>query len=90
MLGKVADKTRSPDRWGQRPVTEIDCPLDKRCLVLNHRHIEDLILFDTKAFKDITDFVNGQPKRFAGFNILQFTKTAIFNRTTMQKKLLVQ
>ena len=32
------------------------------------------------------DFVNGQPKRFAGFNILEFTKNPIYNATTLQKE----
>jgi len=60
-------------------------PYDKRFLVLDPRHTEDLILFDLKAFKDITDFSNGIPKRFAGFNILEFTDNPVYNPTTMQK-----
>lgn len=63
----------------------LDIPFDKRYLTLEPNHVEDLILFDLKAFKDITDFTDGQPKKFAGFNILQFTKTAKYNTTTMQK-----
>lgn len=61
-------------------------PFDGRFLVLCPRHIEDLILEDTKAFKDITDLQAGQPKRFAGFSILQTTQTATYNRTTGLKK----
>lgn len=64
---------------------EYDYPMDKRVLVLHPKHVEDLMLFDLKSFKDITDFKNGQPKRFAGFNVLQFTKTPIYNATTLQK-----
>lgn len=60
-------------------------PNDKRFLVLDPRHTEDLILFDLKAFKDITDFSNGLPKRFAGFNILEFTDNPVYNPTTMKK-----
>lgn len=64
----------------------IDIPLEDRYLVLHPKHISDLILEDLKAFKDITDIVNGQPKRFAGFNILQFSRPATYNLTTKQKK----
>lgn len=64
----------------------VDIPLEDRYLVLHPSHLNDLILEDTKAFKDITDIVNGLPKRFAGFNILQFSRPAIYNHTTMVKK----
>ena len=64
----------------------VDVPLEDRYLVLHPSHLKDLILMDVKAFKDITDIVNGQPKRFAGFGILQFSKPAIYNIETMEKK----
>lgn len=64
----------------------MNIPADKRYLVLEPRHLEDLILFDLKSFKDITDFVDGKPKRFAGFNILEFTENAVYNSTTFEKK----
>lgn len=64
----------------------LNIPADKRFLVLEPRHLEDLILFDLKAFKDITDFVDGKPKRFAGFNILEFTENAVYDSTTFEKK----
>ena len=64
----------------------MDVPVDKRFLVLDPRHTEDLILYDLKAFKDITDFVNGIPNRFAGFNILEFTKNPVFDNATGVKK----
>lgn len=64
----------------------LNIPFDMRYLVLDPNHLEDLILFDLKAFKDITDFVNGKPKRFAGFNILEFTQTPKYNATTLVKK----
>lgn len=70
----------------KRRFDDVDYPTDKRFLVLAPRHLEDLILLDTKSFKDITDFANGEPKRFAGFNILSFSKNPAYNRTTMQKK----
>lgn len=62
-----------------------DYPKDKRFLVLEPRHTEDLILLDTKSFKDITDFTDGQPKRFAGFNMLEFTKNPMYDAETNVK-----
>ena len=44
-----------------------------------------LILHDLKSFKDITDFVNGVPKRFSGFNVLEFSKNPEYDATTMEK-----
>jgi hypothetical protein len=70
----------------KRSFDVINVPVDSRYLVLDPRHTEDLILYDLKAFKDITDFVNGTPKRFAGFNVLEFTKNPIFDNTTGIKK----
>ena len=32
------------------------------------------------------DVVNGEPKRFAGFGMLQFSKPAIYDFSTMKKK----
>jgi len=61
-------------------------PLENRYLVLHPSHVTDLIRFDVKAFKDITDIVNGQPKRFAGFGILQFSKMPYYDATTMEKQ----
>lgn len=63
----------------------LEVPFENRYLVLDPNHVEDLILYDLKAFKDITDFKDGQPNRFAGFNILQYTRTAKFDFTTRQK-----
>lgn len=62
-----------------------DIPLEDRYLVLNPSHVTDLILLDTKSFKDIGDIVNGAPKRLAGFNILQFSKTAYYDNTGKKK-----
>ncbi|GAB6123533.1 hypothetical protein [Dysgonomonas termitidis] len=60
-------------------------PLENRFLVLNPAHLTDLISFDIKAFKSITDFVNGQPNRFAGFGMLQFSKTAYYDSDLKKK-----
>jgi hypothetical protein len=69
----------------KRRFDSLDIPLDKRYLILDPRHTEDLILQDMKLFKDITDFVNGKPRRFAGFNILEFTRNPRYNSDTLQK-----
>lgn len=65
---------------------KVDIPYENRYLVLHPSHLSDLILLDVKSFKDITDLKNGEPKRFAGFNILQFSKPAIYNSSTLEKK----
>lgn len=56
-----------------------------RYLVLCSEHLTDLMEFDLKAFKDITDIVNGQPKKFASFNILKYGETPRYNPTTLAK-----
>lgn len=61
-------------------------PLENRYLVLHPSHVTDLIRFDVKAFKDINDIVNGQPKRLAGFGVLQFSKMPYYDATTLEKK----
>lgn len=70
----------------KRKYDTLKIPVDKRFLVLEPRHLEDLIVEDLKAFKDITDIVNGKPKRFAGFNILEYGENATYNATTKVKK----
>ena len=62
-----------------------DFPLEGRFLVLHPSHLTDLMKYDLKAFKEMTDIVNGQPKIFAGFGILQFPKNAFFNVNTLAK-----
>lgn len=63
----------------------MDVPLEMRYLVLNPQHVSDLILFDTKAFKDIVDLVDGKPRRFAGFNMLQTSVTPTYNAADLKK-----
>lgn len=70
----------------KRRFDELDINPEKRILVLHPAHLEDLILYDLKAFKDLTEWKNGQPSKFAGFNVLQFTKNPTFDLATMQKK----
>lgn len=64
---------------------DANIPLEGRILVLNPRHLSDLILCDVKAFKDITDIVNGEPRRFAGFSILQTSITPFYDSVSLQK-----
>lgn len=60
-------------------------PFEDRFLILNPSHLSDLILFDVKAFKDLTDIVEGIPKRFAGFSILQTSATPRYNAISLEK-----
>lgn len=62
-----------------------EVPLEERYLVLHPSHVTDLISLDTKGFKDITDLVNGQPKRFAGFGILQFSRMPLYDLASLEK-----
>ncbi len=64
---------------------DANIPLEGRFLVLNPKHVSDLILFDVKAFKNLTDITDGQPNRFAGFNILQTSITPRYNLSTNKK-----
>lgn len=70
----------------KRNFDDLDINPDVRNLVLCPAHLEDLILYDLKAFKDLTEFKDGKPSRFAGFNILEFSKNPTYNASTMQKK----
>lgn len=65
---------------------DLDIDHEKRYLVLHQNHLNDLIRYDLKAFKDLTNFRDGQPNTFAGFNMLLYTKNAYYNATTLQKR----
>lgn len=60
-------------------------PLEERFMVLHPSHLTDLILFDVKAFKSITDFINGEPNRLAGFGMLQFSQMAHYDSSLKKK-----
>lgn len=47
-------------------------PLDDRYIVLHPKHVTDLLLEDIKTFKELTDFKEGEPNRFAGFGIYEY------------------
>lgn len=53
----------------------VDIPLEDRFLVLAPEHVTDLLLADIKLFKDLTNLKDGKPFNFAGFSVLQFSKT---------------
>ena len=50
-----------------------EIPLDRRFLVLHPKHVSDLLLEDLKLYKDITNIVDGEPLRFAGFGCFAFS-----------------
>lgn len=47
-------------------------PAEGRYLVLNPHHVTDLLREDLKMFKDLTEIIDGEPKRFAGFGVYTF------------------
>lgn len=61
-------------------------PLENRYLVLHPYHVTDLLRLDIKVFKDLMDVVNGVPKKFAGFGMLQFQSTPTYDFATLEKK----
>lgn len=54
-------------------------PLEERYIVLHPKHVTDLLMEDIKTFKELTDFKNGEPNRFAGFGIYEFPFMPTFN-----------
>jgi len=63
----------------------MEIPVEERYLVLHPSHVTDLIRLDVKGFKNLTDIVDGQPNRFAGFGVLQFSRMPVYNLDTMEK-----
>lgn len=61
-------------------------PLENRYLVLHPSHVTDLLRLDVKVFKDLMDVVNGVPKKFAGFGMLQFQLPPVYDFSTLEKK----
>lgn len=59
---------------------ECDIPLEDRFLVLDPKHVSDLLLEDLKIFKNLTNLQDGKPFNFAGFNMLQFSKTPRYTK----------
>ena len=59
---------------------ETDTPLENRFLVLDPRHVTDLLRQDIKLFKDITNMTEGEPFRFAGFGMFQFSRNPKYKK----------
>lgn len=59
---------------------DADIPLEGRYLVLHPKHVSDLLRTDMKVFKNLTDIVNGEPVKFAGFGIFTFSKTPNYKK----------
>lgn len=57
---------------------DFDIPLEDRYLVLNPKHVTDLLMEDVKTFKNLTDLQEGKPFNFGGFNILQYSKNPAY------------
>ena len=47
-------------------------PLEERYIILAPSHVTDLLLEDIRLFKQLTDIVDGEPIKFAGFGCYQF------------------
>ena len=62
-----------------------EIPADKRFLVLHPEHVEDLLLENSKVFKDIAEIRDGKPMRFAGFQMLEFSRNPKYSKTTLEK-----
>lgn len=62
-------------------------PLEERYIILHPSHVTDLLMEDVKLFKQLTDIVDGEPVRFAGFGCFQFPFMPTYNKTggTWQK-----
>lgn len=57
-----------------------EIPLDRRFLVLHPKHVSDLLLEDLKLYKDITNIVDGEPLRFAGFGRFAFSHMPTYTK----------
>ena len=55
-------------------------PLEDRYIVLHPKHVTDLLLEDIKTFKELTDFKEGEPNRFAGFGIYDYPFMLTYNK----------
>ena len=60
---------------------DADIPQDRRYLVLHPKHVSDLLLEDLKIFKDITNIVDGEPLKFAGFGCFSCSTMPTYKTT---------
>lgn len=54
-------------------------PLENRYIVLDPRHVTDLLLEDMQLFKDLTKIKDGEPEPFGGFGIYAFPFTPTYS-----------
>ena len=57
---------------------DAEIPLEDRYIVLHPKHITDLLLEDTKLFKEITNIREGEPFKFAGFGFYSFSQMPVY------------
>lgn len=69
----------------KRLYDDAEVPLEDRYLVLDPSHVEDLLLESSTVFKDMFDMVNGAPKKYAGFGMLEFSRNPKYNYVTGEK-----
>lgn len=60
---------------------DAEIPLDERYIILHPKHVSDLLLEDTKLFKDITNLKSGEPFQFAGFGFYAFSQMPTYRLT---------
>lgn len=56
-----------------------EIPLEERYLVLHPSHVTDLLKSDVKLFKELTNIVDGEPTKFAGFGCFAFPKMPYYD-----------
>lgn len=57
---------------------DAEIPLEDRYIILHPKHVSDLLLEDTKLFKDITNIKEGEPFKFAGFGFYSFSQMPMY------------
>lgn len=57
---------------------DAEIPLEERYIILHPKHVSDLLLEDTKLFKDITNLKEGEPFQFAGFGFFAFSQMPVY------------
>lgn len=60
---------------------DAEIPLEERYVILHPKHVSDLLLEDTKLFKDITNLKEGEPFQFAGFGFFAFSQMPLYRLT---------
>lgn len=76
----LADLARMAKRFN-----DVDISLDGRQGVLCPLHLQQLIGQDTALYKQFMDQKEGQPLRYAGFDLFTFSSTARYNTSTNAK-----